>query len=159
MITTTLLKELSGNELKVYLLISTMLEDDSEYEGSQENIGKLLGLSTPTVNKVVNSLIEKELIRREIEIKRNLKHSVYKVIQDSEVPVKEIYREEEAPIKEAYTGQTYSDLVLEVIAEYPEFNGLTENKIVNNVFRIYLKDKAGNAKYKPLLLQFKFIKE
>ncbi len=54
---------LSGNELIVYALIFGFSQDgESEFYGSLSYIGSAINASKPTVIKVINSLVEKDLV-------------------------------------------------------------------------------------------------
>lgn len=90
--------KLSGNELLIYALIYGFSQDGiSEFRGSRSYICKWFNISLPTVDKALNSLVEKNLITKREEIVNNVKYNCYKVIlqggKDSlQGVVKNLYR-------------------------------------------------------------------
>lgn len=90
--------KLSGNELLIYALIYGFSQDGiSEFRGSRSYICKWFNISLPTVDKALNSLVEKNLITKREEIVNNVKYNCYKVVlQDSKESlqgvVKNLYR-------------------------------------------------------------------
>lgn len=73
--------KLSGNELLIYALIYGFSQDGvSEFRGSRSYICKWFNISLPTVDKALNSLVEKNLITKREEIVNNVKYNCYKVI-------------------------------------------------------------------------------
>lgn len=73
--------KLSGNELLIYALIYGFSQDGiSEFRGSRSYICKWFNISLPTVDKALNSLVDKNLITKREEIVNNVKYNCYKVI-------------------------------------------------------------------------------
>ena len=90
--------KLSGNELLIYALIYGFSQDGiSEFRGSRSYICKWFNISLPTVDKALNSLVEKNLITKREEIVNNVKYNCYKVIlqgskESLQGVVKNLYR-------------------------------------------------------------------
>lgn len=90
--------KLSGNELLIYALIYGFSQDGiSEFRGSRSYICKWFNISLPTVDKALNSLVEKNLITKREEIINNVKYNCYKVIlqgskESLQGVVKNLYR-------------------------------------------------------------------
>lgn len=115
--------KLSGNELLIYALIYGFSQDGiSEFRGSRSYICKWFNISLPTVDKALNSLVEKNLITKREEIVNNVKYNCYKVIlqgskESLQGVVKNLYRGS----KESLHNNTNNN-----------YNNNTHNTIINN---------------------------
>jgi DNA-binding MarR family transcriptional regulator len=77
--------KLKGNELILYAIIYGFSQDGkSEYYGSQRYIAKAVGISLPNVNKLINKLLEKELIIKTSESHYKVFKKVNASVQKSE---------------------------------------------------------------------------
>lgn len=73
--------KLSGNELLVYALIYGFSKDgSSEFYGSRKYISEWFNISLPTVDKSINSLIQKNLIRKRTNILNGVAVNYYSAI-------------------------------------------------------------------------------
>lgn len=83
-----ILKQLDVNEFKVFMLLSIYGDEFGISRISQRKIARETGVSLPTVNKTVNTLIEKKIddkhvIRRELDKASMRKNaSVYTINED-----------------------------------------------------------------------------
>lgn len=89
--------KLKGNELLVYALIYGVTQDgESEFYGSRSYISEWCGASLPTIDKALNSLVEKELITKRTENINNVIFNRYKanILGSKETlgVVKKLYR-------------------------------------------------------------------
>lgn len=146
-----ILKSLTGNEVKVLLYLTEFapVEADGTTCISQPELSSELNIAVNTVNKVINSLLQKELIHREIFIKNNLKHSMYRLTQST-----------------ASTGSTSKTAIdtnasiTEIaIAEFPELAGLSDSEVAIKIFNKCLRKQADKYKYRSLLEQFGYDKK
>lgn len=113
--------KLKGNELIVYAIIYGFSQDgQSEYHGSQRYIAKSLSISLPTVNKVVNSLLTKNLIVRTSE-------SHYKTVKESLTP--EVLKKVKHSVKETLTPS-----VKETLTNNNNTNNNYNNKKILGLF-------------------------
>lgn len=90
---------LSGSEIKLFLALYCMADDNGECRLSQEELGDITGLTVNTVNKAVNSLMEKsiegiKLLNREIRGSGSAKISIY------HMPINVIYTDEQLKVRE-----------------------------------------------------------
>lgn len=142
-----MLKSLTGNEIKVLLYLTEYAprEADGTTLISQPELSAELNIAVTTVNKVINSLLQKELIQREIFIKNNLKHSKYRVTRST-----------------GSTSKTAIDTTASIteiaIAEFPEFAGLSDHDIAVKIFNKCIRKQADKYKYRELLEQFGYDK-
>lgn len=88
---------LKGNELLVYALIYGFSQDgESEFYGSRSYIAEWCSSSLPTIDKALNSLVEKEFIIKRTETINNVVFNRYRVNTDTlnEIlgVVKKLYR-------------------------------------------------------------------
>lgn len=83
-----ILKQLDANELKILVLITAYCDEFGVSRISQRSIVRETGISLPTVNKTVNTLIEKKIdnkhvIKREVDKASMRKNSsVYTINED-----------------------------------------------------------------------------
>lgn len=87
-----LVKQLKPTNFTVLMTICSFMNEDGECFPTQEQIAELSGISKPTVNKAINTLLEfefngKPLISREIVQKGYFKNSVYKVNPITQVAI------------------------------------------------------------------------
>lgn len=135
--------KLSGNELLIYALIYGFSQDGvSEFRGSRSYICKWFNISLPTVDKALNSLVEKNLITKREEIVNNVKYNCYKVILQSSKEslqgvVKNLYRGG----KESLHNNTNNN---------NNYNN-TRNNIINNIITRSNRTAVEGGETKKLL--------
>ena len=80
---------LRGNELLCYSIIYGFCQDEEScFSGSRKYISDWLGVSLPTVDKVLKNLVEKGLIRKIVETKNNVIFNSYRLVK-SYIEIKE----------------------------------------------------------------------
>lgn len=135
--------KLSGNELLIYALIYGFSQDGvSEFRGSRSYICKWFNISLPTVDKALNSLVEKNLITKREEIVNNVKYNCYKVIlqgskESLQGVVKNLYRGG----KESLHNNTNNNY---------NYNN-TRNNIINNIITRSNRTAVEGGETKKLL--------
>ena len=135
--------KLSGNELLIYALIYGFSQDGvSEFRGSRSYICKWFNISLPTVDKALNSLVEKDLITKREEIVNNVKYNCYKVIlqgskESLQGVVKNLYRGG----KESLHNNTNNNY---------NYNN-TPNNIINNIITRSNRTAVEGGETKKLL--------
>ena len=135
--------KLSGNELLIYALIYGFSQDGvSEFRGSRSYICKWFNISLPTVDKALNSLVEKNLITKREEIVNNVKYNCYKVIlqgskESLQGVVKNLYRGG----KESLHNNTNNN---------NNYNN-TRNNIINNIITRSNRTAVEGGETKKLL--------
>lgn len=135
--------KLSGNELLIYALIYGFSQDGvSEFRGSRSYICKWFNISLPTVDKALNSLVEKNLITKREEIVNNVKYNCYKVIlqgskESLQGVVKNLYRGS----KESLHNNTNNNY---------NYNN-TRNNIINNIITRSNRTAVEGGETKKLL--------
>lgn len=135
--------KLSGNELLIYALIYGFSQDGvSEFRGSRSYICKWFNISLPTVDKALNSLVEKNLITKREEIVNNVKYNCYKVIlqgskESLQGVVKNLYRGG----KESLHNNTNNNY---------NYNN-TPNNIINNIITRSNRTAVEGGETKKLL--------
>ncbi len=71
---------LSGNELLVFAIIYGFCQDgESEFYGSRKYIANMINVSLPTVDNALKSLLDKELIIKDLFKKNNISFIGYKI--------------------------------------------------------------------------------
>lgn len=94
MIKAGVLRELTGNEFKVFMTIASFMNEKGECDPSQERIASLSNLALSTVSKTINSIIKKKirgkaiLKRQLIDITGGKKYSAYSLVLDDEEEIK-----------------------------------------------------------------------
>lgn len=135
--------KLSGNELLIYALIYGFSQDGvSEFRGSRSYICKWFNISLPTVDKALNSLVEKNLITKREEIVNNVKYNCYKVIlQGSKESLQGV-------VKNLYRGGKES---LHNNTNNNNYNNNTRNNIINNIITRSNRTAVEGGETKKLL--------
>lgn len=134
--------KLSGNELLIYALIYGFSQDGvSEFRGSRSYICKWFNISLPTVDKALNSLVEKNLITRREEIVNNVKYNCYKVIlqgskESLQGVVKNLYRGGKESLHNNTNNNNYNN---------------TRNNIINNIITRSNRTAVEGGETKKLL--------
>lgn len=91
---------LKGNELIIFAIIYGFSQDDkSSFNGSQRYISSMLGISLPTTNRIINSLIDKNFIKKTGESSYQYSDQVLKKLKQG---VKETYTEALKKLKHTY---------------------------------------------------------
>lgn len=135
--------KLSGNELLIYALIYGFSQDGiSEFRGSRSYICKWFNISLPTVDKALNSLVEKNLITKREEIVNNVKYNCYKVIlQGSKESLQGV-------VKNLYRGG--KDSLHNNTNNNYNYNN-TPNNIINNIITRSNRKAVDEGETKKLL--------
>ena len=95
---------LKGNELILYAIIFGFSQDgESEYYGSQRYIASAMKISLPTANKIINGLLEKNLIIKTEESRYKFNSEVLKKVKQG---VKETLT---VSVKESLTNNIYTN--------------------------------------------------
>lgn len=134
--------KLSGNELLIYALIYGFSQDGvSEFRGSRSYICKWFNISLPTVDKALNSLVEKNLITKREEIVNNVKYNCYKVIlqggkESLQGVVKNLYRGGKESLHNNTNNNNYNN---------------TRNNIINNIITRSNRTAVEGGETKKLL--------
>ena len=129
--------------LLIYALIYGFSQDGvSEFRGSRSYICKWFNISLPTVDKALNSLVEKNLITKREEIVNNVKYNCYKVIlqgskESLQGVVKNLYRGG----KESLHNNTNNN---------NNYNN-TRNNIINNIITRSNRTAVEGGETKKLL--------
>lgn len=142
--------KLSGNELLIYALIYGFSQDGvSEFRGSRSYICKWFNISLPTVDKALNSLVEKNLITKREEIVNNVKYNCYKVVlQDSKESLQGSKESLQGVVKNLYRGGKES-LHNNTNNNYNYNN--TPNNIINNIITRSNRTAVDGGEPKKLL--------
>jgi DNA-binding Lrp family transcriptional regulator len=167
---------LKGNELLLYAIIYGFSQSgQGEYFGSQRYISKAMKISLPTVNKLINTLIEKGLIFK-------TKESHYQAIYNKEVlkKVKQGVKETltvgvkeslTVGVKETLTNKyntnyntNYNNkdkeltdfLLLEVKKRYPFVKDKTEKQLISNYEEMNKLNRIDGYDYETISLVIRF---
>ncbi len=106
--------QLKGNELLIYAIIHGFSQDgESEFTGSLQYLAEWCNTSKQTVITALQSLCEKQLIIKNVEIKNNIKFCTYKSCM--------VFKNFEQGIQKSLMG--YSK----------KFNGGSQNSLLNNI--------------------------
>lgn len=116
---------LKGNELLIYAIIWGFSQDgESEFTGSLQYLADWCNTSKQTVISALQSLCEKQLILKNVEVKNNIRLCTYKTSM--------VFKNLEQGIQNSLMG--YSK----------KFNGGIQNSLPNNITDILDNNKTNN---------------
>ena len=116
---------LKGNELLIYAIIWGFSQDgESEFTGSLQYLADWCNTSKQTVISALQSLCEKRLILKNVEVKNNVKFCTYKTLM--------VVKNLEQGIQNSLMGYSKN------------FNGGSQNSLPNNITNILDNNKTNN---------------
>lgn len=116
---------LKGNELLIYAIIWGFSQDgESEFTGSLQYLADWCNTSKQTVISALQSLCEKQLILKNVEVKNNIKFCTYKTSM--------VFKNLEQGIQKTLMGYSKN------------FNGGIQNSLPNNITNILDNNKTNN---------------
>jgi hypothetical protein len=130
---------LRGNELILYAIIFGFSQDgESQYFGSQRYISRAMKVSLPTVNKVINKLLDKKFI---IQVSESRYQANFKVLKKVKHGVKESLT---LGVKESLTNNIYTNNNTNCEASSQDVSPLKAEALFDN--NNYIKEMLSNPR-------------
>ncbi|CDQ21717.1 helix-turn-helix domain-containing protein [Halobacillus karajensis] len=152
-----IVKELKPTSFTVLLAVASFMDAEGNCYPTQKQISDITGISSPTVNKAINKLLDykvngQPILRREMVQKGQFKNSYYTVNPVSQLAIfdgqiKEIYTEQDKetlsdPIKKFNTNNNQETITNKQYSDEPDTTFKTSRDVVQYFISKY-KDQYG----------------